>query len=64
VRTAIDALAETYRTTVLLADVDEMAMEEIAAAMNVTVPAVKSRLHRGRLALRKALEPYLKDPKR
>lgn len=59
VRTAIDALPEPYRTTVLLADVDELPMEEIASAMNVTVPAVKSRLHRGRLALRQALEPYL-----
>ncbi len=61
VRTAIDALPEPYRTTVLLADVDEMAMEEIAETMGVTVPAVKSRLHRGRLALRKVLEPYLKQ---
>ena len=60
VRAAIDALPEPYRTTVLLSDVDEMSMEEIAATMSVTVPAVKSRLHRGRLALRKALEPYLK----
>lgn len=57
---AIDALAEPYRTTVLLADVEEMSMEEIAEAMGVTVPAVKSRLHRARLALRKALLPYLK----
>jgi RNA polymerase sigma-70 factor (ECF subfamily) len=61
VRTAIEALPEPYRTTVLLADVDEMSMEEIAASMGATVPAVKSRLHRGRLALRKVLEPYLKD---
>ncbi len=60
VRTAIDKLDEPYRTTVLLADVDELSMEEIAATMDVTVPAVKSRLHRARLALRKALEPYLK----
>jgi len=60
VRAAIDALPEPYRTTVLLSDVDEMSMEEIATTMSVTVPAVKSRLHRGRLALRKALEPYLK----
>jgi RNA polymerase sigma-70 factor, ECF subfamily len=59
VRTAIDGLPEPYRTTVLLADVDELPMEEIASAMNVTVPAVKSRLHRGRLALRKVLQPYL-----
>lgn len=60
VRAAIEALAEPYRTTVLLADVDELSMEEIASAMDVSVSAVKSRLHRGRLALRKALEPYLK----
>ena len=59
VRSAIDGLPEPYRTTVLLADVDEMTLEEIASAMNVTVPAVKSRLHRGRLALRKVLQPYL-----
>lgn len=59
-RAAIDALAEPYRTTVLLADVEEMSMEEIAEAMGVTVAAVKSRLHRARLALRKALLPYLK----
>ena len=61
VRAAIDGLEEPYRTTVLLADVEEMSMDEIAAAMEVTVPAVKSRLHRARLALRKALMPYLKD---
>jgi RNA polymerase sigma-70 factor (ECF subfamily) len=60
VRTAIDKLDEPYRTTVLLADVNELSMDEIAATMGVTVPAVKSRLHRARLALRKALEPYLK----
>ena len=58
-RSAIDGLPEPYRTTVLLADVDELPMEEIASAMNVTVPAVKSRLHRGRLALREVLQPYL-----
>lgn len=61
VRNAIDALPEPYRTTVLLSDVEEMSMEEVAAAMDASVPAVKSRLHRGRLALRKALTPYLKN---
>ncbi|HUK83261.1 MAG TPA: sigma-70 family RNA polymerase sigma factor [Verrucomicrobiae bacterium] len=61
VRAAIDALPEPYRTTVLLADVEEMSMDEVAAAMESTVPAVKSRLHRARLALRKELTPYLKD---
>jgi len=61
VREAIDALPEPYRTTVLLSDVEEMPMEEIAAATDASVPAVKSRLHRGRLALRKVLEPYLEQ---
>ena len=64
VRTAIDGLPEPYRTTVLLADVNEMSMEEVADTMGVTVPAVKSRLHRARLALRRALAPYLKESKR
>lgn len=59
VRAAIDALPEPYRTTVLLADVDEMSMDEVADAMNVTVAAVKSRLHRARLSLREVLKPYL-----
>jgi RNA polymerase sigma-70 factor (ECF subfamily) len=59
VRAAIDDLDEPYRMTVILADVDELSMDEIARRMNVTVPAVKSRLHRGRLALRKVLAPHL-----
>jgi len=63
VRTAIDALPEPYRTTVLLSDVDGLSMQEIAETMAVGVPAVKSRLHRARLALRKALAPYLKEEK-
>jgi len=60
-RSAIDALPEPYRTTVVLADVDELPMDEIATATGASVPAVKSRLHRGRLAIRKALEPYLRN---
>jgi RNA polymerase sigma-70 factor (ECF subfamily) len=61
VRHAIDALPEPYRTTVLLSDVDELSMEEIARATGMTEAAVKSRLHRGRLALRKVLAPYLQE---
>jgi RNA polymerase sigma-70 factor (ECF subfamily) len=61
VRTAIDALPEPYRTTVLLSDVDGLSMQEIADTMAVGVPAVKSRLHRARLVLRKSLAPYMKE---
>lgn len=61
VRAAIDALPEPYRTTVLLSDVDGMSLAELSEATDASVAAVKSRLHRGRLALRKVLEPYLKE---
>lgn len=61
VRAAIEALPEPYRTTVLLADVDELPMDEIAESMGASVPAVKSRLHRARLALRQVLQPYLES---
>ena len=61
VRGAIDALPEPYRSTVLLADVDGLSLAEIAEATESSVPAIKSRLHRARLALRKVLQPYLKE---
>lgn len=61
VRTAIDALPEPYRTTVVLSDVEGMSLAEVAEATSASIPAVKSRLHRGRLTLRKVLEPYLKE---
>lgn len=61
VQAAIDALPEPYRTTVILSDIEELSMEEVAEATDVSVPAAKSRLHRGRLALRKVLTPYLKE---
>jgi len=63
-RAAIDALAEPYRSAVLLSDVEGMSLAEIAEATESSVPAVKNRLHRARLALRKVLEPYLKDSNR
>jgi RNA polymerase sigma-70 factor (ECF subfamily) len=59
VRAAIDQLAEPYRTAVLLRDVEEFSIAEIAELTDASEPAVKSRLHRGRLALRKQLLPWL-----
>lgn len=60
VRAAIDALPEPYRSAVLLSDVDGMTLQEIADATDSTIPAVKTRVHRGRLALRKVLAPHLR----
>ena len=61
VRSAIERLPEPYRSTVLLSDVDGLSMQEISEATGVGLAAVKSRLHRGRLALRKVLAPYLRE---
>jgi RNA polymerase sigma-70 factor (ECF subfamily) len=60
VRAAIDRLPEPYRMVVLLRDVEELSMSEVMEATGLTEPALKSRLHRARLALRQALLPYLK----
>ena len=55
---AVTALPEDYRTVFLLKDVDGLSNEEIASALDLTVPAVKSRLHRARLALREKLGDF------
>ena len=63
VREAIAGLGERQRMAVLLAKFEQCSYEEIAAAMHLSVPAVKSLLFRARDQLRAALEPYLKgDP--
>ncbi len=59
IQSAIDRLPEPYRSVVLLKDVEEFSLEEIAELTRASVPAVKSRLHRARLTLREALLPYL-----
>ncbi len=60
VRAAIDQLPEPYRVAVLLRDVEELPMAEVMQETGLSEAALKSRLHRARLALREALLPYLK----
>jgi RNA polymerase sigma-70 factor, ECF subfamily len=55
---AVAGLPDDYRTVFLLKDVDGLSNEEIASALDLTVPAVKSRLHRARLALREKLGEF------
>lgn len=52
---AIDALPETFRVTVVLADIQGLSYQEIAATLQVPIGTVRSRLARGRSALQKAL---------
>ncbi|HEY4187352.1 MAG TPA: sigma-70 family RNA polymerase sigma factor [Polyangia bacterium] len=55
---AIDALPEIYRTVFLIRDVDGFSTEETAEALAISVPTVKTRLHRARIALRQAIGKY------
>ncbi len=59
VRKAIEELPETYRTVVLLRDIEGLSTEETAKLVDTTPNAVKIRLHRGRLALRTLIAPHL-----
>lgn len=59
VREAIAALSERQRMAILLAKFEQCSYEEIAAAMGLSVPAVKSLLFRARDQLRETLAPYL-----
>jgi RNA polymerase sigma-70 factor, ECF subfamily len=55
VRRLIASLPEQYRVVLLLRDMEELSNEETAEILNETVPSVKSRLHRARMALREQL---------
>lgn len=58
VQEAIEALAPEYREVLLLAQYEDLPYEEIARITGLTVPTVKTRLHRARLKVRQRLEPY------
>jgi len=52
---------EPYRTTLILRDLEEMSYEEIAEVLEISIGTVKSRLTRGRDALRQRLAPYVRE---
>lgn len=54
-------LPEPYRTTLILRDFEEMSYEEIAEVLEISLGTVKSRLTRGREALRERLTPYVRE---
>jgi len=52
---------EPYRTTLILRDLEDMSYEEIAEVLEISLGTVKSRLTRGRDALRQRLAPYVRE---
>jgi RNA polymerase sigma-70 factor, ECF subfamily len=58
VREAVESLPEQQREAVILQRFQGLAYDEIADALNLSVPAVKSRIHRAKLNLKEKLAPY------
>jgi len=56
---AIDKLPRDYKIVLVLRDVEGLSAEETAQAVGLSVPAVKSRLHRARVFVRRELADYL-----
>jgi len=60
VRERIEALPEGHRTVLLLRDIEGYDTEQAAKELGISPGAVKTRLHRARLALREQLEPHFR----
>lgn len=61
VQRCIDQLPESYRTVLILRDIEELDAEPAAQLLGMTTGALKVRLHRARLALRELLDPHLRE---
>jgi RNA polymerase sigma-70 factor, ECF subfamily len=61
--TAIAALPLEYRTVITMRDIEGLSNEETGKILELSVAAVKSRLHRARLFVREQLDEYLKPKK-
>ncbi len=59
IREAVAKLPEKYRLVFLLSDVEDLSMKEVGEILNLSIPNVKTRLHRARLFLRSELARYL-----
>jgi RNA polymerase sigma-70 factor (ECF subfamily) len=57
----LQKVAEPYRTTLILRDLEEMSYDEIADVLEISLGTVKSRLTRGREMLRQRLAPYVRE---
>lgn len=60
-KVALADLPETFRTTIVLREIEGMAYEQIAEITGVSLGTVKSRIARARLKLQSVLQKYLKE---
>ena len=57
---AIQKLPMEYRVVFVLSDIEDVKVKDIARILKLSLPAVKSRLRRARIALKNQLQPYIK----
>ena len=58
---AIRSLPDEYRTVIILCDLQQLSYQQIAQITGLSLEAVKTRIHRGRLMLRRKVEAYLRS---
>jgi RNA polymerase sigma-70 factor (ECF subfamily) len=61
IQKAVDELPSDYKPVVVLRDMEGLPNEEVSETLGISVPAVKSRLHRGRMMLREKLAGYMAE---
>ena len=63
IQKAVDLLPDKEKIVFILRDVEGLSTEKVSNILDLTIPAVKSRLHRARLFLRKKLANYFEEYK-
>jgi len=58
IEAAVEGLPEDYRAIFILRDIDGLSNEAVGRVLQLSVPAVKSRLHRSRLLMRQQLKGH------
>lgn len=61
VRSVVDSLPDNLRQVIMLRDMEGYSTDETAQKLNLTIPAVKARLHRAREQVRQEIEQYLHE---
>ena len=61
---AVDELPEVYRVAFYLRDIEGLSNEEVSQVLEISVPAVKSRIHRARLYIRDKVSDYFYEWKK
>ena len=63
VQGALEQVPDAFRSAVILRDLEGLSYEEVAEVLECSVGTVKSRILRGRRALKEIIEPLLAEPK-